>query len=245
MGQGYLGARMSTAVESLSFTVRPVISHGDLVRACRVRALAYGAKSPHLRESMLEPDSVDALPTTTTYLCEDKFSGQAMGTMRVQVSGPQLSPLSIDGVVPPLREFQTAYRAEITRLAAPVGADPFVRLALWKAGFMHCRSHHVRLLMLAVRKPALIKAYTKMGAKDVCGELPIPYAGNLPHRVMGLFLDDIESEWRMAQHPLLKFMVETAHPDIAQWEPKSMNAGAAVAAQARVVGILERAGKFV
>ena len=200
--------------ESFSFTVRPVVTHGDLLRACEVRAIAYGNKVPEYRETMLRPDAVDSLPATGIYLCEDKITGLPVGTMRIQTTRPGIDPLEIEKYVPPAAGFESSARAEITRLAAVPGADPFVRLALWKTGYLHCSSEGVRLLMIAVRKPALIRAYERMGAKDIAPPMPLPYAGNISHRIMAIDIRQAEVFWRDSDHPMLQFMAETRHPDI-------------------------------
>lgn len=203
------------SVESLSFTVRPALTHEEVLRACEVRATAYGQKAPEYRESMRQPDAIDQLPWTGIYLCEDKLSGRAVGTMRIQLTRPGWPALAIDQVVDAPAAARGLVRAEITRLAAVPGADPFVRLALWKTGYLHCREHGAALLMIAVRKPALVRAYLRMGARDLCDPVPLPYAGNQVHRIMALDMVTIRDLWRATDHPMLEFMTGTEHPDIA------------------------------
>ena len=54
---------MSRDVTSdFSFSLRPVQTHEDLMRACQVRSHAYGNKVPEYRESMAQPDEVDRSP---------------------------------------------------------------------------------------------------------------------------------------------------------------------------------------
>jgi hypothetical protein len=202
------------STDSFSFSLRPVLTHEDLLRACHVRSLAYGNKVPEYRESMAQPDEIDRSPWTGVYLCEDKVSGEPVGTMRVQTTNRGDSKLEIEKYVKAPAKYADLPRAEITRLASVPGADPFVRLALWKAGYVHCKENGVRLLMIAVRKPGLIKAYERMGAKDISEPHPIPYGGNLPHRIMAVDILDAEIFWRESSHPMLQFMAETVHPDI-------------------------------
>jgi hypothetical protein len=199
--------------ESFSFTLRPALTHADLLMACGVRAAAYGRKDPLYRESMLVPDAVDAASNTTVYLCEDKLTGEPVGTMRIQ-STADGGALEIEKYVSTPKSLKPYGRAEISRLSAVLDADPFVRLALWKAGYLHCMATRIRWLMLGVRKPGLLKAYEEMGAEDVTEPAPLPYAGNLPHRILGLDVLSAESKWRDKNHPLLEFMVFTTHPDI-------------------------------
>lgn len=199
--------------ESLSFTLRPAVSNNDVQLACRVRAEAYGRKVETYRDTMLTPDDVDHSPWTTIYLCEDKMTGEPVGTMRIQ-STADGGALEIEKHVRIPAALEPHGRAEISRLSASAGADPFVRLALWKAGYLHCMATHVRWLVLGVRKPGLLRAYEQMGAEDLTDPAVLPYAGNLMYRILGLDVLSAESKWQAKNHPLLQFMVGTTHPDI-------------------------------
>ena len=181
--------------------------------ACKVRADAYGRKVPSYRDSMLTPDDVDLSPWTTVYLCEDKMTGEPVGTMRIQ-STADGGALEIEKHIQIPAALETCGRAEISRLSAAAGADPFIRLALWKAGYLHCVATRIRWLVLGVRKPGLLKAYEQMGAEDLTDPAVLPYAGNLSHRILGLDVLSAESKWQTKNHPLLQFMVGTTHPDI-------------------------------
>jgi hypothetical protein len=205
-------------IESLGFTLRPVETHADLLRACSVRAQAYGHKDSAYRESMSCPDAVDASPWTSVFLCEDKATGTPVGTMRVQSTTLGETTLEIEKYVPPPRALEQYGRAEITRLAAVLGADPFVRVALWKASYLYCMAIQARWLLMGVRKPSLLRAYEQMGARDIFDDrraVPLGHAGNFPHRVLALDIGSCERNWRAGNHPLLEFMVDTVHPDIS------------------------------
>ncbi len=204
--------------ESLSFSLRPAETHEDLLRACSVRSQAYGHKFPEYRESMARPDDVDASPWTAVFLCEDKTTGDAVGTMRIQSTTRGAAKLDIERYVTPPPELELYGRAEITRLASIVGADPFVRLALWKASYLFCMAVQARWLIMGVRKPSLLRAYEQMGARDIFADrhtVPLGHAGNLPHRVLALDIGSCDQKWRESNHPMLHFMVGTVHPDIA------------------------------
>ncbi|MCE9657201.1 MAG: hypothetical protein K8R60_01485 [Burkholderiales bacterium] len=204
--------------ESLTFTLRLVETHEDLMRACSVRAEAYGHKIPAFRESMAHPDHIDASPWTSIFLCEDKDTGNAVGTMRIQATTRGASMLEIEKYVTPPPELLQQGRAEVTRLASVRGSDPFVRLAMWKACYLYCIAIQARLLIMGVRKPALLRAYERMGAKDIFGdrhEVPLGHAGNLPHRVLALDIGTCEQEWREGYPDLWHFFFATLHPDIS------------------------------
>lgn len=204
--------------ELLSFTLKPVADRADLLRACSIRAEAYGRKAPAYRDSMLQPDTIDESPWTTVFLCEDKISGEAVGTMRVQTRVHGRGQLEMEKYVKLPDELRTRNCAEVTRLAAPVGADPFVRLALWKAAYLFSASNNVSWIVMTVRKPSLIRAYSQMGSRNVFGDradgFVLPYVGDLPHHVYALDIDNFYSFWSDTNHPLLEFMTATRHEDI-------------------------------
>jgi hypothetical protein len=212
--------------ELLSFTLRRADTEQDLLRACKVRAAAYGYKSPEYRESMAQPDSIDASPWTTVFICEDKISGEAVGTMRVQTRQRNCGELEMERYVALPEYLQRAPRSEVTRLAAPLGSDPFVRLALWKAAYLFSASQGISWIVMTVRKPALIRAYERMGSKDVFPDrsdgFVLPYVGSMPHRIYALDIENFYSFWSDTKHPLLEFMTATRHDDIVVLRP-SMN----------------------
>ena len=200
--------------ELLSFTLRRAETHRDLIRACQVRAAAYGYKNPAYRESMAQPDVIDASPATTVFLCEDKISGDAVGTMRVQTRKSGDGELEMERHLKLPEFLERTACAEVTRLAAPVGSDPFVRLALWKAAYLFSSSRAISWIVMSVRKPSLIRAYERMGSKDVFPDQPgffLPYVGNLPHRIYALDIDNFYDFWNDNRHPLLEFMTATRH----------------------------------
>lgn len=204
--------------ESLTFTLRLVETYEDLIRACNVRAEAYGHKIPAFRESMAQPDHVDASPWTSVFLCEDKDTGNAVGTMRIQSTTRGATTLEIEKFVTPPAELQEQGRAEVTRLASVRGADPFVRLGMWKACYLYCIAIQARWILMGVRKPSLLRAYERMGATDIFAdrhEVPLGHAGNLPHRVLALDVGTVDQRWREGYPELWHFFFATIHPDIS------------------------------
>lgn len=205
------------ATEPFSFTLRPVETHGDLLRCCEVRGEAYSRVDPSFLQSMSVPDETDHLPWTVIFMCEDKATGKVVGTMRVQTTTRGSTELAIEKYVVPPPAIAAHGRGEITRLASVQGADPFVRVALWKAGYLYCMANQVRWLLMAVRRASLLREYLRMGASDVYEDqrsIRLPYAGNLPHRILSLDLGACEQTWRAMNHPLQPFMFTTVHPDL-------------------------------
>src|SRR6185437_16444077 len=144
------------SVDSLSFTVREVDSPEDMARVCELRAECYGRRAPALREPMAHPDAFDLSPSTTVFLCEDKTSGELVGTMRV-VDNTLDGDLDIEEFIEVPGWLSSSRRGEMTRLVVAPGADPLVKAALWKAGYLRCLQARVQWLIIAARKPGLIK----------------------------------------------------------------------------------------
>jgi len=204
--------------ESLTFTLRLIDSYDDLMRACAIRAEAYGYRMPSYRETMARPDHVDASPWTAIFLCEDKDTGKAVGTMRIQSTTRGGTVLEIEKYVTPPPELQQHGRAEVTRLASVRGSDPFVRLALWKAAYLYCIAVQARWMLMGVRKPSLLRAYEQMGARDIFAdkhEIPLGYAGNLPHRILALDVGTCDQRWLQDNPKLWHFFFATVHPEIS------------------------------
>ena len=203
--------------EKLSFTLRPAETHADLLLACRVRAAAYGRKNPAYGESMLVPDATDASPWTTVFLCEDKLGGEPIGTARVQAT-TRGGEIEIEKYVEPPEHIRRYGRAEISRLSAVFGADPLVRLALWKASYLYCLAIQARWMVLGVGKPSLLRAYESLGASDIFADrhqVVLGHGGNKPYRILGLEITMCEQRMRAQNHQLCGFMFETVHRDIS------------------------------
>ncbi|MEO8081864.1 MAG: hypothetical protein ABI641_15120 [Caldimonas sp.] len=207
----------SMSVDSLSFTVRPVDTREDIARVCELRATCYGRHLPALREQMAQPDPFDRSPGASVFLCEDKLSGAPVGTMRV-VDNTRGAKLEIEDFFEVPAWLAGGMRCEMTRLVVAPGADPLVKAALWKAGYLRCMQARVQWLIIGARKPGLIKQYQYLGAKDLYADqrlVPLGHGLRLPHRVFVMNILSAASDWYDGRHRLLRFMVETEHPDIS------------------------------
>ena len=205
-----------SSFDTLSFTVREVQTDEDLERACELRARGYGRHAPQLRQLMEQPDAIDRSPSTTVLLCEDKGSGEPIGTMRVVVN-TQGDTLEIEDFLEVPDWMAGSRRGEMTRLVVAPGADPLVKPALWKAGYRICLQDSVEWLLIGARKPALIQQYEYLGAKDMYPDqrlVPLGHGWTLPHRIFAFNVLTAAQDWYEARHRLLRFMVETEHPDI-------------------------------
>jgi hypothetical protein len=205
------------SVDWLSFTVREVTTREELASVCALRAACYARHAPALREVMAEPDEIDVAPSTTVFSCRDKASGAVIGSMRV-VHNTRGGRLEIEDFLEVPPSMAGSRRGELTRLAVLPGADPLVKPALWKAGYLLCLELGVEWLILGARKPGLIKQYEYLGARDLYGDgrtVLLGHGWQLPHRVFAFNVQTAEEDWYAGRHRLLRFMVETEHPDIA------------------------------
>jgi hypothetical protein len=204
------------SIDSLSFTLREVKTREELASVCELRALCYGRHAPELREIMAEADAIDRAPSTTLFLCENKASGETVGTMRV-VDNTRGAQLEIEDFLDVPDWMSGSPRGEMTRLVVAPGADPLVKPALWKAGYLKCLEARVEWLFIGARKPALIKQYEYLGAKDMFADgrtVPLGHGWRVPHRVFIFNVRTAAQDWYQGRHRLLRFMVETEHPDI-------------------------------
>jgi hypothetical protein len=200
---------------TLGFTLRLVASHGDLLDACAVRSQAYGHHLPEMEKRLAEPDALDQAEGTAVFLCRDKASGRATGTMRIQTS--HFGALMMERSLSLPGWLASAPRAEITRLAVCVGADPLTKLCLMKASYLFCMVQQLRWMVIGARNEALIRNYRRLGFSDVLGRdelVPLAHTGGLMHRILAFDVSTAENAWAAARHPLYGFMVETLHEDL-------------------------------
>jgi hypothetical protein len=200
---------------TLGFALRPAASQDDLLDACAVRAQAYGHHLPQIKQSLARPDALDAAAGTTVFLCRDKASGRATGTMRIQTSDH--GALMMEASVGLPRWLAAAPRAEVTRLAVGVGADPLTKLCLMKASYLYCKARGVQWMVIGARNAALIRNYRRLGFIDALGLddlVPLAHTGGVPHRILAFDVASAERVWSAQRHPLYGFMVQTLHPDL-------------------------------
>jgi len=213
--------------QTLSFSLRVAANQDDLLRACQVRSASYGHHLPALSETLAFPDSTDLSPHTSVFLCEDKRTGKPVGTARVQTSTRGNATLPIESCIDLPQPMLRHGRAEITRMASAPGADPLVRLALWKAGYLYCLANQAKWLLIGARSPALLRGYKRLGAIELFGDgrmVELSYTGNMPHYVLSFDVIAAERNWFESSHPLFKFMFDTVHADLQLFPPSKIHA---------------------
>jgi hypothetical protein len=201
--------------EVLPFTIRVVSNIRDLEKAVRIRHAAYMRHVPGFASELTMPENADAEKGVVVLLAESKFDGSPIGTMRIQTNA--YTPLPLEQSVALPEALQTRRLAEATRLGVTqerVGR--MVTTALFKAFFLYCRQNRIDYMVIAARSP-VDRQYDRLLFKDVfpdAGYIPLKHAGQIPHRIMALDVNDAESTWTNAQQPLLKFILHTFHHDI-------------------------------
>jgi hypothetical protein len=208
------------SITNLSFSLRLADTERELQGLCEVRAESYGRHMPGVREAFLSADQIDRSPDTAVLICEDKQTGRIVGTSRIQTS--LRAPLLIEGCIEVPPHMATFGRAEITRLAAVPGADPMVKLALWKAAYLYCQAAQARFMVIGARSEALVRQYKRLGFDDVYSDrrmVPLDYAGGALHRVLAFDVVTAERTWRQSSNPLYSFIFDNVHPDINFQKP--------------------------
>jgi hypothetical protein len=211
--------------QTLSFTLRTAATHADLQLACKVRSASYGHHLPDLTEAFATPDATDLSPHAVVLICEDKKTGEPIGTARVQTTTRGGAALPIEMCVELPEHMARHGRAEITRMASIPGSDPLVRLVLWKAGYLYCLANQAKWLLIGARSAALVRGYKRLGASSLYEDermVPLIYTGNMPHYVLTFDVIAAERKWFEVNHPLFDFMFETVHADIQLFTPSQM-----------------------
>lgn len=212
--------------QTLSFTLRVATDHDDLSKACKVRCASYGHHLPDLAEAFAYPDPTDLSPHTSLLLCEDKQTGEPIGTARVQTTTRGGAELPIESCIVLPKTMARHGRAEITRMASVPGADPLVRLALWKAGYLYCLANQAKWLLIGARSAALVRGYKRLGANNLYEDgrtVPLTYAGDMPHHILAFDVIAAERIWFESNHPLFNFMFDTVHADIQLFAPSKVH----------------------
>jgi hypothetical protein len=199
---------------ALPFYIRPVASADELAAVIALRAGAYGRRDPALGAQIAAPDPDDHATDCVVLAAVAKSGGAVEGTLRIHRNSLRPLPLEASVALPPALARRSL--AEVTRLAKRSGADPLVKLALFKAFYQYCKAHRVEVMVVAGRAP-LDQQYEALMFEDVFPDrryIPMEHAGGIPHRVLALDVPRARSRWGSIAHPLLPFMVETRHPDI-------------------------------
>lgn len=201
--------------ERLPFSVRMVRSEADLDKAVSIRHAAYGRHIPTVAALLEKAEACDSEPGSAVLLAESKLDGSPLGTMRIQTN--RYRKLALEQSIELPSWLQGTSQAEATRLGVALGrVGRLVKTALFKAYYEYCVMEEIEWMVIAARSP-LDRQYEALLFQDVIpdgGFIPMRHAGNIPHRVLSLKVEHVESNWSEAKHPLYGFFFHTRHPDI-------------------------------
>jgi len=208
-------AEMTMTQERLPFTVRIVSSEMELDKAVSIRAEAYARHLPEFADKLRTPESLDTEPGVVVLLAESKVDGSPLGTLRLQSNAHM--PLKVEQSVTLPRWLRDRPLVEGSRLGIVGGSiGRLVKMVLIKATLQYCEQDGIDWALVAARAP-LDRPYDQMMFEDLFpeqGYIPMRHGNNIPHRVLGFEIETGHQRLIEAQHPLLKFMRFTHHPDI-------------------------------
>jgi hypothetical protein len=200
-------------VELWPFTVKIVSTPEQLAKAVKLRHDAYAKHVPDVAAKLLNAEEADE--HDIVLLVESKFDGSALGTMRFRTN--DTTPLAVESVVDMPEAMKGCRLAEATRLAiSGNGTSRMVRDALLKAFYTYCLQMNVDYMVITARRP-LDRMYVSVEFSDIGTEgqfIPIPYVGDLPHRVLINHVPTIQTRCEAIDHPLSGFFWHTTHPDL-------------------------------
>lgn len=209
------GLASHQTTEYLPFIIRPIRDQGDLRKALEVRHAAYARHMPLFANALRSPEADDLEDDAMILLAESKLDGSPLGSARIQNNLHR--PLNLEHSVDLPPWLKGKRLAEARRLSvAPGSPGRLVKMALIKACLMYSFANRLQWSVLAARPP-LDRSYEKLLFRDLLeGEtfIPLPRENNVPHRVLGLDMENLEAAYTQAQHPLLGFFCHTRHPDI-------------------------------
>ena len=211
--------------ERLPFSVRVVSDAEALDKAVQIRHAAYARHVPDLARTLLQPEAADFSAGSVVLLAESHLDGSPLGTMRIQTN--RYEPLALEQSLALPDDLSGCLLAEATRLGVAEGrVGTLVKTVLFKAFYLYCLHSGVDWMVVTGRAP-VDRQYLRMLFEDVypdIGYIPMRHVGNLPHRVMKFEVRTAQERWAAVHHPMLKFMVETHHPDISLDAPQASQA---------------------
>jgi hypothetical protein len=197
------------------FKIRVARSRDLLNKAVRLRQSAYQRHVPQFAATLGAPEAADFDAGTCVLLAESKFDGAPLGTMRVQTN--RYKPLPLEGVVSLPDWLRGSTLAEAMRLGIVTAREGrLARDALFKAFYLACLAQGIDWMVITARAP-LDKMYKGLMFCDVFPDapfIPMPYIGDIPHRVLALRVADVKPLWQAHGHPLFTFFFDTRHPDL-------------------------------
>lgn len=200
--------------ERLPFTVS-IASADQLPAVSQLRASAYGRHLPTMAEVLAKPEPADFAFGCEVIVATSKLDGSVLGTLRTHSN--VVEPLPLEAAVDIQPAFNGDRLVEATRLCVGYGnSASLVRNALFKALFLYAEQQNIEWLVAGGRRP-VDAIYDRLLFTDILEPgvyYPLPYAANVPHRIMRFNVAAAQELWARHVHPLYEFVFDTFHPDI-------------------------------
>jgi hypothetical protein len=201
--------------EILPFTVRIVQDEDDLEKAIQVRHSAYARHLPALAETLREPEPLDRAKGVVIMLAESKLDGTPIGSARLQSN--QFQSLAVEQSIDLPDWLEGKSIVEVTRLSVADGrAGRLVKSIMMKAMHQYWLQTKVNYV-IATGREFVDRQYEQLLFADIFpgqGFIPLRHVANVPHRVMGFWVETLEQRCADVQHPLHQLFFNTNHPDI-------------------------------
>ncbi len=127
------------------------------------------------------------------------------------------NPLPLESSIQLPEQLKNLTLAEAVRFGIIEGANgKQARDALFKAFYLVSLALKVDRMVVCARFP-LHKLYLSLLFEDVFPSgvyIRLKHLDNIPHRVLALNLNDVESRWQHNRHSLYQYVFSTDHPDI-------------------------------
>jgi len=198
-----------------AYVVRIVRTPDQLQSAINVRYQAYSEKLQALAASVRQPGPLDFAHGPVVLLAQNRLSGEAIGTLRLNTGPSFLSMLKDIRLPVNIVKERTAF---VSRMAVtgPVQERQVVRNLMQKAVFQLCIAKQLnRILLLAVEPRE--RLFYRCGFSDVFedGESRHPeFLDGFPVKALYADTYSMERLWREERHPLYDFLFRTFHPEI-------------------------------
>lgn len=200
--------------ETLPFRIE-IASEAQMPGVLQLRAASYGKHLPELGAKLRQAEDADFLKGCENLVATSKLDGSVLGTLRTHAN--VIAPLPLQMSVKLPRTFRNRRMVESTRLC--IKGNPgssLVRTALFKAFHQYCLDQQADYMLATGRKP-VDRMYDGLLFRDVGQSqhfYPMTFTGGIPHRVMYLAPEQVQTLWTAGQHPLTEFFFERKHPDI-------------------------------
>ncbi|TXI26099.1 MAG: hypothetical protein E6Q61_00900 [Nitrosomonas sp.] len=135
--------------------------------------------------------------------------------MRIHVN--RNKPLPLESSIQLPEQLNKLTLAEAVRFGIVDGnVGQHARNALLKAFYLVCLALRVDFMLVCARYP-VHKLYLGLLFQDISPNdesVKLSYANNIPHRLLKLGTNEVESLWEQNQHSLYRYFFKTRHPDL-------------------------------